>query len=255
MRTQKLLTSIAVVTVVAVLAILVSKSKEIEIPVNTGAVSKTSIIPASAYQEDKIKQLATQPAVKDLATKIASDILEKNPTGPAYSDLGTNAASIVTDNPDALADKILKDQSAKIADTILNPEIDEKAFIISGSEPMLNYLIARQKVIDSAARKLVGFNIQKMDDDGLALIIRTGEEAAKELMRVTVPTLAVSIHKEQLRLVLAQLAIFKAIRNREQDPVTAAISISFFSKIQEDSKAFEAILLEAAIKAGLPSKK
>jgi hypothetical protein len=255
MSNRKILISLATLTTVSVMVILVAKSRTVEISQKEGGTPLSKVIPLTEYQEQKVSEIADKPIIKDLAADIGEDLLKKNPEGPRYLTPGINSASVITENPEKLAEEILQNQSEKISQTILAPEIKVEDLNVSKTEPIVKYLIARQEVIDAAAKKLVGLNIQKMDDDSLALIIRVGEQAAKSLLAITVPESMVTTHVEQIRLVLAQTAVFQAIAERGTDPVTAAIAVSFFPKIQEDTATLEKSLLATAIKAGVPKRK
>ena len=171
-----------------------------------------------------------------LTEKISNSIIEKNIGG--LKNVG-GEAMISAPAPEQMIEDLIVETQKNFDPSTLRPEIDDSSLKISednSQEALLEYFNSFTNILISSNKKMpVSINEpEEMDISDFAKIKEAYEYAINEFYNLTVPSLALDIHKKEIELLSIKKYIFEKAANIEKDPVSALLVADELLKTDEE---------------------
>jgi hypothetical protein len=178
-----------------------------------------------------------------LTKKISDSIIEKNIEGLKSAD---GEAMISAPAPEQMIEDLIIETQKNFDPSILSPEINESLLMISkdnSQEALSEYFTSFANILISANEKMPTSinNPEEMNISDFTKIKEVYEYTVDEFYKITVPSLALDIHKKEIELLSIKKIIFEKAANIENDPVSALLVADELLKTTEE---FDTLRLE-----------
>ncbi|MBU4348119.1 hypothetical protein KJ671_01250 [Patescibacteria group bacterium] len=172
-----------------------------------------------------------------LTEKISAGIAEKNLEGLKNIDGET---MINAPAPEKMVEDLIVEAQKNFNPASLRPKIDNSSLKISednNKEALLEYFNSFNNILITASKKMPASmmsNPESLDIYDFVKIKEAYKYAIDALYNITIPRLALNIHKKEIELLSIKKNIFEKGANAGEDPVSAILAANELLKTNEE---------------------
>lgn len=190
--------------------------------------------------------LGSPNATRDLATKIAGEIIARNPNGPGP--LGSQKLQLM--KPSEVVDKLTAQSLAKFDPSIFSPSVDPATLHIvpdskENFEAYFRALSATLKTNFSSVDLRGGGDLAKVN---FAKAASAYAKTIDELRALPVPAALAELHRKEIELVMAQKNVTRALTRYNEDPLQAYLALNIGDEINNNFDALNKEIADFLIK-------
>ena len=142
-------------------------------------------------------------------------------------------------DPEALSENLLAEAAQKFDPNSLKPAVAEKDLKISNDnskESLRNYFNSFNRIINDSAAALSKETLSatEINPGQMEEFILMYNTAYKNLKIISVPSSLVKIHQQELELLGAKSAIYRALKNYEADPLLSILASENLEKFDQE---------------------
>ena len=179
---------------------------------------------------------ASPNLTETLFNKIGQKILDQNPNGPVNvnGEPSLNAPDAAT-----LAQEMLQEATTKFNPESLTQTIDKSRILVSSGnskEELIKYFNDFNQIMQNQSQYLVkklGDGANNLSLENLPDFINAYQNTVENFYKTSVPSKALSLHEEEIKLLETELNILKTMAGYGQDPVVAILAADQLPSLDE----------------------
>ncbi len=205
------------------------QTPKITAPENTGN-NPVGIQPVSASSTQNITNLITQ--------KIAESIADQNKDGFITSSDGKTLIS--APKPEKMVSDLIAEAQKNFDPNSLRPQISDSFLNISednSKQALINYFSSFLNIINTASKQIpdsLNNSVEDIQISDFSKMVSIHTQAINSFYALSVPKIALNIHKKELELITTEKNIYEKLANADQDPMTAFLAANELLKIENE---------------------